>query len=124
MADDEEIFNFDGFYQALDATRQSRNLTWKQVGEAASVSASTLARMGQGRRPDAAGLATLSAWSGLNPGDFVRDDAKEAPETVAELSRLLASDPTLEPARAAALVDIFRAAYVQMQQTETGEKTS
>lgn len=124
MADEEQVFNFDAFYQALDVTRQSRNLTWKQVGEAASVSASTLARMGQGRRPDAAGLATLSAWSGLNPGDFVRDDGKLAPETVAEVSRLLASDPTLEPGRAAALVEIFRTAYVQMQQTESTDKTS
>ena len=116
MSDSEANFDFEGFYKALDATREARDLTWKEVANEASVSASTLARMPQNRRPDADGLASLSAWSGLNPGDFVYAAKASAPETLAEVSRLLRQDPNLEGEQAATLEDIFRAAYVRMQQ--------
>src|SRR5216683_3173281 len=68
--------NFDaaGFYEALDAQRQAQRLNWKQVAAASGISASTLTRLAQGRRPDVDSLAALLAWSGLNPADFVRHD--------------------------------------------------
>ena len=49
-------FDSQGFYDALDATRRSRNLNWKQVAAQSGVSASTLTRMAQGRRPDVDGV--------------------------------------------------------------------
>ncbi len=122
MSENEELFDFDGFYRALDATRQSRQLNWKQVGDQASVSASTLARMGQSKRPDADGLASLAAWSGINPGDFVRYQSRSTADPLAEISRLLSTDPSLKREDAAALEDIFRAAYLRMQQNTTGGK--
>ena len=67
-------FDSQGFYDALDATRRSRNLNWKQVAAKSGVSASTLTRMAQGRRPDVDGLAALASWSGLKADDFVRSD--------------------------------------------------
>jgi transcriptional regulator with XRE-family HTH domain len=116
VIDREKIFDFEGFYRALDATRESRNLNWKQVGEEASVGTSTLARMGQNRRPDADGLAALAAWSGLNPGDFVLYSTKpSAPEALAQISKALRSDPNLERQDADALEDIVRAAYARLQ---------
>ena len=73
-------FDGDALYGALDAVRQARNLTWKQVAAESGVSASTLTRMAQGRRPDLDSLASLSAWSGLQTDDFVRFEG-ERPET-------------------------------------------
>ena len=119
MADREPVFDFEGFYKALDATRESRNLNWKQVGGEAAVGASTLARMGQNRRPDADGLASLSAWSGLNPADFVLYAARpRAPEPLAQISKALRNDPNLDRQGAEALDDIVRAAYARLQRKD------
>lgn len=115
MPEKEPVFDFEGFFKALDATRESRNLNWKQVGQEAAVGASTLARMAQNRRPDADGLASLSAWSGLNPGDFVLYGHKPSqPEPLAQISQALRNAPNLKPQDAAALEDIVRAAYARL----------
>lgn len=105
-------FDSEGFYRSLDATVQARRVTWKQVASETGVSASTLTRMSQGRQPDAASLAALSAWAGLNPSDFVEADFK-APrtESIAQISTLLRSDPHLDVESAEALETIVRAAY-------------
>lgn len=90
----------------------SRTLTWKQVAEETGISASTLTRMAQGRQPDAASLAALSAWAGLNPSDFVEAHYKrDRPESMAGISTLLRSDPNLDERSAAAIEAIVRAAY-------------
>lgn len=109
-------FDFEGFYQALDATREARGLNWKQVAEATSVHPSTLTRMAQSRRPDADGLAALSAWASLNPADFVKGAprAGRAPEALARISKMLREDPRLSDASARALEEIFRTAYGQL----------
>ena len=46
------VTDAEGFYSALDGHRQSKDLTLKKVAAEAHVSASTLTRMGQGKRPD------------------------------------------------------------------------
>jgi transcriptional regulator with XRE-family HTH domain len=116
-------FDFEGFFRSLDATREARKKTWKDVGAETSVSSSTLARMGANRRPDADGLASLAKWSGLNPADFVTY-ATAAPtsstlprETIAEISRLLRSDAALKDHEAAVLEDMIRAAYARFAST-------
>ena len=69
------------FFAALDAERQARRCTWKQVAEECGISASTLSRMSQGKHPDVNGLAALAAWSGLDVDRFVRSAAaKHEPE--------------------------------------------
>lgn len=114
MADRKQIFDIHAFYRALSATRQSREMTWKEVADKASVSASTLTRMAQNSRPDADGLAALSAWSGLNPADFVYGAKVDSPEPLAEITRVLRSDPRLDPDGATAMEEIVRAAYERM----------
>lgn len=64
-------FDSEGFYAALERTVRIRNVTWKDVSDATGVSQTTLTRMGQGRKPDAASMAALSAWAGINPARFV-----------------------------------------------------
>jgi transcriptional regulator with XRE-family HTH domain len=117
VSEKKPVFDFEGFYRALDATRTSRNLTWKQVGEETRVHPSTLARMPQGKRPDADGLASLSAWSSLNPADFVPAPAGSRPagsESLARISQLLRDDERLSDASAKALEEIVKAAYMQL----------
>ncbi len=115
MADRKPLFDLEGFYQALSATRESRDLTWKDVADQTSLSASTLTRMAQNRRPDADGLAALSAWSGLNPADFVLyGNRVETAEPLAEISKVLRRDPQLDADDATALEDIVRTAYERM----------
>jgi transcriptional regulator with XRE-family HTH domain len=71
-------FDFEKFYQAVNATRTARAASWRQVAREIGVGKSTLARMAQNRRPDADGLAALSYWAGINPADFVRPDPAPA----------------------------------------------
>ena len=108
---------FDGgaFFAALDAERQARHRTWKQVAEECGISASTLSRMSQGKHPDVNGLAALSAWSGLDVDRFVRSAAaKEEPEPLAVISSCLHSDPRLNKEAAVALDQMVKAAYRSM----------
>ena len=109
-------FDSQGFYDALDATRRSRNLNWKQVAAQSGVSASTLTRMAQGRRPDVDGLAALASWSGLKADDFVRSDSDQGePEPLAMVSTYLKSDPHLTPEAADALDQLVKATYERMR---------
>lgn len=109
-------FNANAFYRALEATVQARSLTWKQVSNETGVGASTLTRMAQSRGPDAASLAALSAWAGLNPSDFVDAPYKGSrPEAIAQISTLLRSDPNLDQQSAEALEAIVKTAYERLR---------
>jgi len=112
-------FNGDAFYRALETTVTARSKTWKQVAAETGVSASTLARMAQGRKPDASSLAALSAWAGLNPSDFVQAPYKGSrPETIAQISTLLRTDPNLDAQSAEAVEAIVKAAYERLRKLE------
>ena len=83
-------FDGDAFYAALDGERQARQCTWRRVAEESGVSASTLTRISQGKRPDVDSLAALSAWSGLDVDRFVKGRAcKKEPEPLAVISSCL-----------------------------------
>ena len=112
----EKGFDSDGFYRVLDSTVQGRGLTWKEVSGETGVSASTLTRMSQGRKPDAASLAVLSAWAGLNPSDFVTAAYKRPrPHAMTQISTLLRTDPNLDVQGAEAVEAIVRAAYDRLK---------
>lgn len=110
-------FDADAFFAALDGERQARGLTWKKVADESGVSASTLTRISQGKRPDVDSLAALAAWSGLHVDSFVRGGSarKEEPERLAMISTYLRSDPQLNEAAAAALDEIVKAAYKEIR---------
>ena len=112
-------FDAKAFYMALDAERRSRQQTWKQVANEAQVSASTLTRMAQGRRPDVDSLAALVAWSGLSADAFVLDDqAKPEPGALAMISTYLKSDPHLTPEAADALDELVKATHERMRKKD------
>jgi len=120
VADRRQIFDNQAFYRALSATRVARDMTWKEVADEASVSASTLTRMAQDSRPDADGLAALSAWSGLNPADFVYGAKAGSAESMAEITKVLRKDSRLDPEDATVLEEIVRAAYQRMLKKNAG----
>ena len=112
-------FDADGFYAALDAERRSRRYTWKRVADESRVSASTLTRMAQGRRPDVDSLAALVAWSGLSADAFLRDDlVKSEAEPLAMISTYLKSDRNLTPEAAEALDQLVKATYERMRKVD------
>lgn len=119
MRPEDKGFDGDAFYRALQATVSARSKTWKEVAAETGISASTLTRMAQGRRPDAASLAALSAWAGLNPSDFVHASYKVTqPEAMAQISTLLRGDPNLDAQGAEAVEAIVRAAYERLRKAK------
>ena len=112
-------FDADSFYAALDGERQARELTWKRVAEESGVSASTLTRIAQGKRPDVDSLAALVAWSGLEVDKFVKGGSarKEMAEPLARISTYLRSDPHLNKEAATALDELVKATYKRLRKT-------
>ena len=113
----ENRFDNEAFYAALDAHRQARRLTWKKVAEEANISASTLTRIAQGRRPDVDTLASLCAWSGLNADDFMGRGSKATAtaEPLAEMAAHLRADPNLTKEGAKAIEALLKTAYEQFR---------
>lgn len=116
MDDKSGWFDGEGFYEALDAARQVQKMTWKEVAAASGVSASTLTRMAQGRRPDVDGLAALAAWSGLRADDYVRSvDDRPDTEPLALIATHLRADKNLTPEAATALNELIKATYERLR---------
>ncbi|MEW2386593.1 helix-turn-helix transcriptional regulator [Micromonospora sp. NPDC047707] len=118
MSDEPEKGRFDAaaFYAALDRTRAERGLRWKQVGDEAKVSPSTLTRLAQGRRPDVDSLAALVDWAGLSADDFVRrtQPRQETHGTLAGVSTYLRADKNLDDRKAEAIEKVIEVMYRQM----------
>ena len=116
-------FDAQEFYEALARVVEARRVRWRHVSKETGVTQSTLTRMGQGRRPDAASLAALSAWAGLNPADFVATPRKYPPRSkdaaganpMIAIAGLLRADAHLQPAAAKALADIIHIAYDKLK---------
>jgi transcriptional regulator with XRE-family HTH domain len=110
-------FAASAFFSALDAERQARRMTWKQVAGEARISQSTLTRLAQGRRPDVDSLAILVDWAGLRADDFVvrvHDVQQAAP--LAMISAYLKSDSSLTPEAASALEKVVKVTYEALRQ--------
>lgn len=119
-----EHFLNEAFYNELDAHRLAKKLTWKAVAEKANVSASTLTRIAQGKRPDVDTLASLCKWSGLSADDYIAYDMQKArPEPLAEIVGHLRADKNLRPEGAKAIEAMIRAAYDQFRKEKaSGEE--
>jgi transcriptional regulator with XRE-family HTH domain len=113
-------FDAEGFYAALDAERLSRQITWKKAAEESGVSASTLTRLAQGRRPDVDSMAALLVWSGLSADSFVRTQkrGKRRAEPLAQITAILRGDPHLSNQGAAALEALVKTAYEKLRELD------
>jgi transcriptional regulator with XRE-family HTH domain len=108
-------FHSDRFYSALDAARVARDLSWREVARESGVSASSLTRIGQGKRPDVDSLSALCAWSGLDAGDFMELEGQREPEPLALISTYLRGDPNLTPDAAEMIDDLVRTSYARLR---------
>ena len=110
-------FNARAFYEVLEQVVTARSVTWRELARDTGITPSTLSRMARGKWPDAAGLAALSAWADLNPADFVfRSASAPSRDSLGAISRLLRSDPNLEPTAVTALEAIIGVAYARLSQ--------
>ncbi|WP_369214421.1 helix-turn-helix domain-containing protein [Streptomyces flavofungini] len=53
-------------HRRLDRRRLERGLTWRQLADIVGISASTLSRIADGKRPDADALVSLLVWLDLD----------------------------------------------------------
>lgn len=116
-------FDAEGFYAALDAHRRSKDIPWKKVAEKSGVSASTLTRMGQGKRPDVDSLAALATWSSIDVSKFYRDEKSnnESPSTLSEITALLRADRNIQGQDAEMMERMISSLYEDMRKRR-GEK--
>ena len=119
MAPEQGAFDGGAFFAALDAARMARRLNWKVVAEQARVSASTLTRMAQGKRPDIDTFTALCRWAGVNADDFIRlstgVSGKTVPEPLTAISTYLRTDANLSKDAAEALDEMVKAAYASLR---------
>jgi transcriptional regulator with XRE-family HTH domain len=108
------LFDSARFYSALDAARAARGLSWRDVARESGVSASSLTRIGQGKRPDVDSLTALCAWSGLDANDFMELGGQQ-PEPLALISTYLRGDPNLSPDAAEFIDDLVRTSYERLR---------
>lgn len=111
-------FNAEAFYAALNAERVSRGLNWKEVAEQAGIQASTITRMGQGKKPDVNGLAALLSWSNLQAETFMPNVSAKAPDPVAQIAALIRMDPALTQNSAQLMEDIVLTTYNRLRNNQ------
>lgn len=117
---DTAAFDAAAFYESLDAERSKRGLNWKDVASEADVSASTLTRLGQGKRPDVDSFAKLVAWGGLDADDYVRAPRRQKQGGfLTNLPSYLRADPNLDDRGIESLEKIIGAAYEHFSTKES-----
>ena len=114
---EDDRFDSEALYAALNAARLSQQKTWKDVAEESGVNASTLSRIGQGAKPDVNGLAALLQWSNLKAEDFIRGPKRRKTEAIAEITALLRADTNLTKANAKLIEDIVVSTYNKLKGT-------
>ena len=118
-------FDVSALHAALDSERRSRRLAWKDVAAESGVSASTLTRLSQGRRPDVDSLAALTTWLGISADHFMRGERIQqfgSASPLAQISSILHRDPHLNPEGSAALEELIRATYSRLR-TDSDDPT-
>lgn len=68
MADGAHL-DVEALFTAVDRQRRARRIRFRDVADEAGISASTLTRLGYGRRPDVDGLVRLLLWLGTTDVD-------------------------------------------------------
>ena len=107
----------DKLYNALDSQRNLKSLTWGQVAEKAGISASTLTRLSQGKRPDVDSLAALCTWAGLDTDKFYIVEGKMGTsEPLTEIIGFLRADENLSKDAAEAMTQLITTAYNTLAQ--------
>ncbi len=104
--------NVAGLYAALDAEKEARSLSWRQLAKDCGLSPSTFTRMANGHKPDVDAFAALVRWLGQPADRFIVGDGEEMPEPdlVASLAPLLRARKDLSEVDAGHLQALFKSA--------------
>ena len=100
-------------YAALDAQRQGRGLSWRQLAREVGVSPSTMTRLAQGQRPDVDAFAALVRWLGQSADTFLVSGSMapaEDPDLVAQIAPVLRARRDIDEADARYLEDLLKVA--------------
>lgn len=84
--------NVPALYAALDAVRESRNLSWRQLAREVGVSPSTFSRLANRLKPDVDAFVAMVRWLRVPAERFMIDEEEvghDEPELMAELALLL-----------------------------------
>jgi transcriptional regulator with XRE-family HTH domain len=110
-------FDVDALHAALDGERIARGLNWKDVSAESGVSASTLTRLSQGKRPDVDSLTALTHWIGVSADRFMRLPQRGfgGASSLAQISSILRDDPNLNKDAATALDQLIKATYQRLR---------
>jgi transcriptional regulator with XRE-family HTH domain len=110
-------FDVEALQSALDGERIARDLNWKDVSAESGVSASTLTRLSQGKRPDVDSLTALTHWLGLSADRFMRLPQKGfgGASPLARISSILRDDPNLNKDAATALDQLIKSTYARLR---------
>ena len=84
--------NVPALYAALDAVRESRRMSWRQLAREVEVSPSTFSRLANRQKPDVDAFLALVRWLNVPAERFMADgddQDREEPPLMAELAPLL-----------------------------------
>jgi transcriptional regulator with XRE-family HTH domain len=110
--------NVRALYAALDAQRDARGLSWRQLAKDRGLSPSTFTRLANGHRPDVDAFAALVGWLGQPAERFITAEAaaqSEEPPLMAELAPLLRARSDLDEDGADRLQALFAQALTQFR---------
>lgn len=104
-------------HAALDAAREEKGLSWRQLAKELGVSASTISRMANGLKPDVTAFAAMTTWLRMpaeafyaTPEGTATSPSQEEPELVASLVPLLRARSDLSDGDVAYLQEVIGAA--------------
>jgi transcriptional regulator with XRE-family HTH domain len=100
-------------HAALDASRESKGLSWRQLAKEVGVSASTISRMANGLKPDVTAFAAMTTWLRMPAESFYANPPRsegEEPELVAALVPHLRARRDLTEQNVAYLEEVLAAA--------------
>jgi transcriptional regulator with XRE-family HTH domain len=109
----------DALYAALNAARNARGLSWRQLAAEVGVSPSTMTRLANGQRPDVDAFAALVGWLGQSADSFLVTGAQpagEQPDLVAQLAPLLRARSDLKEEDAKYLEDLIAVAARRLRE--------
>lgn len=116
-----------GLYAALDAARESRDLSWRQLAREIEVSPSTLSRLGNGLNPDVNAFAAMIRWLRQPAETFMvdqdRNDQERQPELVAELAPLLRARKDLRKEDVEHLEQLIKSAMRRFKADRASEES-
>jgi transcriptional regulator with XRE-family HTH domain len=100
-------------YAALDAEREARGISWRQLAKDVGISPSTLSRLANGHRPDVDVFASLTSWLGVPAETYLVSEMNapsSQPDLLTQLAPLLRARKDLDEQDVTYLEDLIGAA--------------